>query len=89
MLATKEVVNLDGDGPCDSQGPFAKYGTYTLMDDDTGNVVAFNVVEVTEVTLSNAIWRRQAFPGTEKCLKGMMSPATRLQETDMRLSAVV
>ena len=40
-LTGKEVVNLDGDGHCDSPGHCAKYDTYTLMNDDTGNVVAF------------------------------------------------
>ena len=55
MLNWKAVVNLDGDGHCDSPGHCAKYGTYTLMDDDTGDVVAFNVVQVSEVTSSNAM----------------------------------
>ena len=45
-LNSKEVVNLDGDGRCDSPGHCAKYGTYTLMDEDSGDVVAFNVVQV-------------------------------------------
>ena len=45
-LNGKTVVNLDGDGHCDSPGHCAKYGTYTLMDDGTGDVVAFNVVQV-------------------------------------------
>lgn len=49
MLATKEVVNSDGDGQCDSPGPSAKFGTYNLMDDYTGNViVTFNVAQVTQ-----------------------------------------
>ena len=55
MLNGKRAVNLDGDGRCDSPGHSAKFGTYTLMDDDTGNVVAFNVVQVSEVTSSNAM----------------------------------
>ncbi|XP_044181017.1 uncharacterized protein LOC122962175, partial [Acropora millepora] len=55
ILTSKPVVNLEGDGRCDSPGHCAKYGTYTLMDEDTGNVVAFNVVQVSEVSSSNAI----------------------------------
>lgn len=35
-------------------GHNAKYGTYTL-DDDTGKVVAFSVIQVSEVTSSNTI----------------------------------
>ena len=49
MLATKQVVNSDGEEQCDSPGPSAKFETYNLIDDDTGNViVAFNVAQVTQ-----------------------------------------
>ena len=54
-LTSREVVNLSGDGQCDSPGHSAKYGTYTLMDEDTGNVIAFNVVQVSEVSSSNTM----------------------------------
>ena len=55
ILNAKDVVNLDGDARCDSPGHAAKYGTYTLMDDDSGDVVAFNVIQVSEVKSSNAV----------------------------------
>ena len=45
-LINKSVINLNGDGRCDSPGHNAKYGTYALMDDDSGKVVAFSVVQV-------------------------------------------
>ena len=64
-LTSKEVVNLDGDGRCDSPGHCAKYGTYTLMDEDTGNVVAFNVVQVSEVSSSNAMEKE----GFTRCIE--------------------
>ena len=54
ILTARDVANLDGVGRSSSPGFSAKYGTYTLMDEDTGNVVAFQVVQVTEVTSSNA-----------------------------------
>lgn len=47
--------NLNGYGCCDSPGHNAKYGTYTLIDDDTCKVVAFSVVQVSEVTSSNTM----------------------------------
>lgn len=51
----EEVINLNGDGRCDSPGHNAKYGTYTMMDNESGKVVTFKVVQVTEVTSSNAM----------------------------------
>ena len=65
ILNAKEVVNLDGDARCDSPGHSAKYGTYTLMDDDTGDVVAFSVVQVSEVTSSNAMEKE----GFSRCIE--------------------
>lgn len=53
-LVNKNATNLNGYGCCDSPGYNAKYGTYTL-DDDTGKVVAFSVVQVSEVTSSNTM----------------------------------
>ena len=66
-LTSKEVVNLDGDGRCDSPGHSAKYGTYTLMDEDSGDVVAFNVVQVSEVSSSNAMEKE----GFSRCLQDL------------------
>lgn len=42
------VLNLDGDGRCDNPDHSAKYGTYTLMDENIGNVVTFQVVQVSK-----------------------------------------
>ena len=66
-LAVKDAVNLNGDGRCDSPGHNAKYGTYTLMDDDSGKVVAFSVVQVTETTSSNAMEKE----GFKRCLESL------------------
>lgn len=68
-LTSKPVVNLEWDGRCDSPGHCAKYGTYTLMDKDTGNVVAFSVVQVSEVSTSNAM-EKEDFTRCIKCLRG-------------------
>ena len=53
----KKVPKLDicGDGRCDSPGHCAKYGTYTVMDENTNKVLDFEVVQVTEVSSSNAM----------------------------------
>lgn len=63
-LRQKPLVKLNGDGRCDSPGHNAKYGTYTLMESDSGKVVEFNVVQVSEVTSSNAMEKE----GFERCL---------------------
>lgn len=47
-------VNLIGGGRCNSPGHSAKYCTYIMMTDE-GKMAAFNFVQVTEVTLSNAM----------------------------------
>ena len=44
---------LIGDGRCDSPGHSAKYGTYTLMDQSTGAIVDFQLVQVSEVPNSS------------------------------------
>ena len=53
----KKLPKLDlcGDGRCDSPGHCAKYGTYTVMDENTNKVLDFEVVQVTEVSSSNAM----------------------------------
>ena len=48
-------VILSGVGRCDSLGYNAKYGTYTFMDNETQKIVDFTVVQVTDVSLSNAM----------------------------------
>ena len=57
-LVNKGAINLNGDGRCDSPGRTANFGTYT-MDNDSGKVVVFSVVQVSEVTSSNAICHRE------------------------------
>ena len=61
-------VNLIGDGRCDSPGHNAKYCTYTMMTDE-GKVAAINVVQVTEVTSSNAMEKE----GFERCIQDLAS----------------
>ena len=53
----KQSISVDvcGDRRCDSPGHSAKYGTYTLMNEKTNLIIEFSVVQVTEVTSSNAM----------------------------------
>ena len=71
-------VNLIGDGRCDSPGHKAKYCTYTMMTDE-GKVAAINVVQLTEVTSSNAMEKE----GFERCIQGL----AREEVTIMRITA--
>ena len=55
QLKQSKSVDLCGDGRCDSPGHSAKYGTYTLMDEKSNLIVEFSLVQVTEVSSSNAM----------------------------------
>lgn len=55
QLKQTKNVDLCGDGRCDSPGHSAKYGTYTLMDEKSNLIVEFSLVQVTEVSSSNAM----------------------------------
>ena len=54
-ITQRGKVTLIGDGRCDSPGHSAKYGTYTLMDSNTGKIVDSTVIAVTEVSLSSSL----------------------------------
>ena len=58
-------LRLSGDGRCDSPGHSAKYGTYTMIDQITDKIVDFQVVQVSEVTSSNAMERE----GFKRCME--------------------
>lgn len=57
-------LSLSGDGRCDSPGHNAKYGTYTMIDQQTDKIVDFHVVQVSEVNNSNAMERE----GFKRCM---------------------
>ena len=63
-LSGKELW-LSGDGRCDSPGHSAKYGTYTMIDQHSDKIVDFQIVQVTEVTSSNAMERE----GFKRCME--------------------
>jgi len=71
-----EEPGLIGDGRCDSPGHSAKYCTYTMMSDE-GKVAYFSLVQVTEVTSSNAMEKE----GFERCL-------ARLQAEDVTIRRI-
>ena len=48
---------LSGEGRRDGPGHSAKYGTYTMIDQITDTIVDCQVVQVSEVTSSNAMER--------------------------------
>ena len=48
-------LDICGSGWCDSPGHCAKYETYTVMDENTNKVLDFKVIQVTEVSSSNAM----------------------------------
>ena len=58
-----EDLWLSGDGRCDSPGHSAKYGTYTMID----QLSDFQIVQVSEVTSSNAMERE----GFKRCMENI------------------
>ena len=58
-----EDLWLSGDGWCDSPGHSAKYGTYTMID----QLSDFQIVQVSEVTSSNAMERE----GFKRCMENI------------------
>ena len=77
QVKMKGAVSLNGDGRCDSPGHNAKYGTYTLMDDNTGKITAFSIVQVSEVTSSNAMEKE----GFIRCL-------TTLEDNEVAINCI-
>ena len=61
-------VDICGDGRCDSPGHSAKYGTYSMLDEKSGKVIEFSVVQVTEVTSSNAM----EYEGCKRTLNALL-----------------
>ncbi|KAK3107625.1 hypothetical protein FSP39_018614 [Pinctada imbricata] len=73
----KEVENkmlwLAGDGRCDSPGFSAKYGTYTLLDQETGKIVDFDVIHVNEVNNKSTNMEKE---GMKRSLERVISKAS-------------
>ena len=70
-------LKISGDGRCDSPGYSAKYCTYTLMLQESGEIVDFRVVQVTETTSSVAM-EKETF---RHCIDG-------LRDTGLKVSMV-
>ena len=54
-----EDLWLSGDSRCDSPRHSAKYGTYTMINQLSDKIVDFQIVQVNEVTSSNAMERER------------------------------
>jgi len=67
-LKERAKVSVSGDGMCDSHGHSAKYGTYTFMDNETQEIGDFTVIQVSEVSSSNAM-EESGFASSLKYLK--------------------
>ena len=83
-LKKREKISLSGDGRCDSPGHNAKYGTYTFMDNETHKIVDFTVIQVSEVSSSNAMEKS----GFERSLKNLEQCGVKIDciTTDRHLS---
>ena len=52
-IKEKGPCKLSGDGRCDSPGHNAKYMTYSLMDQNTNEIISMSITQVTEAGNSN------------------------------------
>ena len=68
-------LDICGDGRCDSPGHNAKYGTYTVMAESTNKILDFSVVQVTEVSSSNAMEAE----GCNRVLKNLKSKGVKVR----------
>ena len=82
-LKNKELW-LSGDGRCDSPGHSAKYGTYTMIDQNSNKIVDFKIVQVTEVTSSNTMERE----GFKRCMDSIQGKGAHVKvvATDRHVS---
>jgi len=48
VMRSHRQLSLAGDGRCDSPGHSALFGTYSLMDTETGKIVCFELIKVLE-----------------------------------------
>ena len=83
-LVNKGAIDLNGDGRCESPEHSAKYGTYTLMDNASDKMVAFSVVQVSEVTSSNAMEKE----GFKRCIESLEDDRVKIDRiaTDRHVS---
>ena len=65
ILRDRGPLILSVDGCCDSPGYSAKYCTYSLMDNSTGLILDYSLVQVTETGISVAMEKE----GLQRCLK--------------------
>ncbi|KAF3842787.1 hypothetical protein F7725_001636, partial [Dissostichus mawsoni] len=68
-LSREPKIVLSGDGRCDSPGHSAKYGTYSLMDVDTGLIVDFVVLNKADPSVKNS--NAMEPMGLKQCLSNM------------------
>lgn len=68
-------VDLCGDGRSDSPGHSAKYGTYTLMDETSEKIIDFSLVQVSEVSSSNAMEKK----GCQRALDNVIEQGVKVR----------
>lgn len=68
--STPNGLVLAGDGRCDSPGSSAKFCTYSLMDNETGQILHVETVDKREVNLQSPNMEREAL---RRCLQFLTS----------------
>ena len=69
-------LKLAGDGRCDSPGHNAKYGTYTMLDTESDKIVAFEIVQKSEVNNSACMEKE----GLIRCFKKLQDHGVTVEQ---------
>ena len=67
--------DLCGDARCDSPGYSAKYGTYSMMNKSSGEIVDFSLIQVSEVSSSNSM----EYEGCRRCLNKLIGQNVKIR----------
>ena len=83
------LLHLLGDGRCDNPGYSAKYCTYTLVEQETGLIVDFQLVQVSEVSNSVGMEKEGLLRSVNELVTKGLTVAQIVTETHLQITSVM